>query len=140
MIFIMNETELLKHELESYKSEKERIRKIIGQIGGSTSKKKDTIINTIFLVIIMSLFIFDIIKEIINIPILWLPHNLSIEIAVLLVSLKIVWMIRKQSKIDHFQFWVLNSIEFQINLVSKNIRKIEVEIDKLNQKIVQSDK
>ncbi len=136
----MNETEILKQELEHYKSEKERIRKIIGQIGGNTSKKKDTIINIIFLCTILFLFTFDIAREIMNIPISWLPQSLSIEIAVLLVSLKIIWMIHKQSKIDHFQFWVLNSIEFQINSISKNIKTMDIRIDKLNLKIGKSDK
>jgi hypothetical protein len=36
-----------------------------------------------------------------------------------------VWMISKQTKVEHFQFWILNSIEFQINLMSKKIRDIE---------------
>ncbi len=136
----MKETEILKHELEHYKSEKERIRKIIGQIGGNTSKRKDTIINIIFLFIILFLFTFDLVREIMNFPISWLPQSLSIEIAVLLVSLKIIWMIHKQSKIDHFQFWVLNSIEFQINSISKKVNTLESKIDKLNPEIGKSDK
>ncbi len=75
-----------------------------------------------------------------NIPISWLPQSLSIEIAVLLVSLKIIWMIHKQSKIDHLQFWVLNSIEFQINSISKNVKTMGKKIDELNLKPGKSDK
>jgi len=78
----MEESELLKQELEHYKSEKERVRKILGQIGATRSKKQD-------------LFI------------------------------KIILMISKQTRVEHFQFWILNSIEFQINLMSKKIRDIE---------------
>jgi hypothetical protein len=47
------------------------------------------------------------------------------ELVLLLVSLKIIWMIHRQTKVDHFQFWVLNSIEFQINMMSKRLRELE---------------
>jgi hypothetical protein len=127
----MNETEILRKELEHYKNEKERIRNIIGQIGGSTSKKKDTVINLIFLCIIIFLFTFDVVREINHFNIPWLPQILSIELAVLLVSLKIIWMIHKQSKIDHFQFWILNSIEFQINSITKSVKKLEKKLEDL---------
>jgi len=50
---------------------------------------------------------------------------MSMELALLLVSLKIIWMIHRQSKVDHFQFWVLNSIEFQINIMSKRLKDLE---------------
>jgi len=75
-----------------------------------------------------------------NIPIFWLPQSLSVEMAVLLVSLMIIWMIHKQSKIDHLQFWVLNSIEFQINSISKNVKTMGKKIDELNLKIRKSNK
>ncbi len=52
----------------------------------------------------------------------------SIEIGVLLVSLKIIWMMHKQTKVEHFQFWILNSIEFRLNDMSKKIEKIRKEL------------
>ena len=121
----MDETEILRQELEHYKNEKERVRKIIGQIGGSNTKDRDRIINTAFLFLVFFLFIFDFFREIFDLHILNIPPFLSIELALLLVSLKIIWMISKQNKIEHFQFWVLNSIEFQINLISKRMREFE---------------
>ena len=51
----MNETDILKEELEHYRKEKEKVRKIIGQIGGTTSIKHDRRVNTIFLVIVIIL-------------------------------------------------------------------------------------
>lgn len=114
-----DETEILREELENYKNEKERIRKIIGQIGGITARKQDRAVNIIFLVLVIFLFTFDFIREIFNLSVIKIPALISIELAVLLVSLKIVWMINKQTKVEHFQFWILNSIEFQINSLSK---------------------
>jgi hypothetical protein len=121
----MDEAEILRQELEHYRSEKDRIRKVIGQIGGATSKRQDRVINIIFLVVVLSLFIFDIIRELTGFGLPTIPRFLSMELALLLVSLKIIWMIHRQSKVDHFQFWVLNSIEFQINMMSKRLRELE---------------
>ncbi len=124
-----DETEILREELENYKNEKERIRKIIGQIGGATAKKQDRAVNIIFLILVIFLFTFDFIREIFHLSMIKIPALISMEIAVLLVSLKIVWMINKQTKVEHFQFWILNSIEFQINSLAKRIQDIEKKID-----------
>ena len=121
----MDETEILLQELEHYRSEKERVRKIIGQIGGSTSKRQDRAINIAFLTLVLALFVFDIFRELAGLSIRGLPPFLSMELALLLVSVKIIWMIHRQTKVDHFQFWVLNSIEFQINLISKRVKELE---------------
>ena len=121
----MDEAEILRQELEHYRSEKDRIRKVIGQIGGATSKRQDRVINIIFLVVVVGLFIFDILREITGFAVSTIPRFLSMELALLLVSLKIIWMIHRQSKVDHFQFWVLNSIEFQINMMSKRLKDLE---------------
>ncbi len=54
---------------------------------------------------------------------------ISIELGMVLVSLKILWMIRKQARVEHFQFWILHSIEFRLNSLAKNIREMD---EKLN--------
>jgi len=124
----MDETEILRQELEHYRTEKERVRKIIGQIGGASSKRRDRLLNIVFLVLVIVLFAFDLAREILHISVLGIPSMLAIEIALLLLSLKIIFMIHNQTKVDHFQFWVLNSIEYQINLMSKRIREIEEDL------------
>jgi len=121
----MDETKILREELEHYKSEKERVRKILGQIGGKSSRKTDTAVNILFLVLVIGLFSFDIIREVFELSFFGVTPFISIEIAILLISVKIIWMINRQQRIDHFQFWILNSIEFQINLISKRIRDLE---------------
>lgn len=128
----MDETEILRQELEHYREEKERVRKIIGQIGGASSKSRDRLINVVFLVLVVVLFCFDFAREIFHLSVLGLPSMLAVELALLLLSLKIIWMIHSQSKVDHFQFWVLNSIEYQINLMSKRIREIEKNLKIIN--------
>ncbi len=111
-------------ELEQFRKEKERIRMLVGQIGGKHSQRRDNYINTGFIVAIVVLFCLDMLRHLfhVNVP---LPQMFSVELAVLLVSIKIIWMIHKGTKVEHFQFWVLNSIEFRLNDIAKHIREIE---------------
>ncbi len=120
----MDEIGALKAELEHYRQEKEKIRDVIGQVGGASSKKRDLTINAIFLVAVLGLFLLDISHYFWE-PQWALPPFLGLEIALLLVSVKIVWMIHKQTKVDHFQFWILNSIEFQMNMITRRLTSLE---------------
>ncbi|HBY18368.1 MAG TPA: hypothetical protein DEH00_04260 [Candidatus Marinimicrobia bacterium] len=120
------DTEALRRELEEFKAEKEKIRQLMGQIGGIESVKKDRRINFIFLIIVGLLFAFDILRHIFKFA-NFLPTVLSLEIGLLLVSIKIVWMIHKQTKLEHFQFHVMNSIEFRLNDLSKQLREMQKE-------------
>ena len=125
----MDEFEIqnLKDELNSFRQEKEKIRKIMEQVGGSRQTRQDAVINIIFLSALAVLFFGDIARHVfhLNVP---LPTMFSIEIGVLLVSLKIIWMMHKQTKVEHFQFWILNSIEFRLNDLSKKIENIRKEL------------
>ena len=121
----MDELDTLRTELEHYRNEKERIRDVIGQIGGKSRKKHNKIVNIVFLVLVIGFFVFDVLRHVLSLQWDFLPPSLLLEITVLLVSVKIVWMIHTQGKIDHFQFWVLNSIEFQLNMISRRIGAIE---------------
>jgi hypothetical protein len=115
----------LQNELEQFRKEKEQIRAIVGEIGGKQSAKRDRIINVIFIIAIGSLFALDALHYYVpGFPSL-LPELFSIEVAVLLVSIKIIWMIHKQSKVEHFQFWILSSIEYRVNHIAKRLNEIE---------------
>ena len=124
----IEENGALEQELEHFRAEKEKIRNLVGQIGGKGSAKQDKIINFVFFNVIILLFIFDILRHLFSISVP-LPPLFAIEIGILVVSLKIIWMIYKQTKVEHFQFWILNSIEFRLNNVSKQLNDIE---EKLN--------
>ena len=117
------EKELIK-ELEEYRRERDRIRTMLGSIGGNKYSKIDTIMNILFLAIIAVLFILEMTTH-------FLPTNISLEIGILLVSIKIVWMIHSQQKVYHFQFWILNTIEFRQNELIKRIEKMEQDILKV---------
>lgn len=48
-------------------------------------------------------------------------------------------MIHKQMKVEHFQFWILNSIEYRINEISKKLIKIEEVLNEHEMKASESE-
>ena len=126
----MDEIEALRKELEHYKAEKEKIRTVVGQIGGATKRRRNTMINVFFLAIVMLAFFFDLLRHLLKWDLPYLPPTLILEIAVLLVSLKIIWMMHNQAKVYHFQFWILNSIEFQLNMLSRRLSGMNEAVQK----------
>jgi hypothetical protein len=119
----------LKAELDQFKKEKEKIRQLMGQIGGRHQQKHDIILNWVFIIAISLIAMNDFSHHILGFhaP---LPSLFSLEIAVLLVSVKIIWMMHKSTKVEHFQFWILNSIEFRLNDVAKQLRHLESTVEK----------
>jgi predicted signal transduction protein with EAL and GGDEF domain len=118
--------EQLRQELEEFKREKERVRNVLGRIGGKSHAKVDMTFNAIILGVIIVLFAVEFITG-------WIPTRVALEISVLLVSVKIVWMIHSNSRSYHFQFWVLNSIEFRINEMTRIVRRLEHRISRLEE-------
>ena len=96
----------------------------MGQIGGKDAEKKDRWMNRFFIIAVSIVATNDFLHHIFHVktPI---PSLFSLEIAVLLVSVKIIWMMHKSTKVEHFQFWILNSIEFRLNDVAKQLRNLE---------------
>jgi len=122
------DTQALQDELEQFRKEKEQIKRLVGQIGGATSNRRDAVFNVVFMALIFGLFIVDVLRHVVHLDVP-LPPLFSLELGVLLVSVKIIWMIHKQTKVEHFQFWILNSIEFRLNELGRRLRTIE---DSLN--------
>jgi hypothetical protein len=111
-------------EINNFYKERERIRDAIGKIGGIQYSKVDTIVNIIFIILVVGFFSIELIFR----P---LPTTVSIEIGVFLVSLKIVWMIHANQKFNHFVFWVLNSLEFRMNAHTHMLEELEKKVDLL---------
>ena len=118
----------LKAELDAFKKEKEKIRQLMGQIGGKHGERNDRRVNIIFICAISLIALNDFLHHVFGIhtPI---PSLFSLEIAVLLVSIKIIWMMHKSTKVEHFQFWILNSIEFRLNDVARQLRRLEKTVE-----------
>jgi hypothetical protein len=112
-----NEIDDLKKELEHFQQEKERVRTIIGQIGG-VPKFRTKLFNAIFIVVI-------IISVVISIVGGEKLRLLMIELATVTLSLKIIYLIHCQMRINHFKFWILSSIEWRLTEMRKDIKKLK---------------
>ncbi len=120
--------EALKEELESYKREKEKIRQIVGAIGGRVKTKLNAWINWSLIASMVILFGIAIMHHIFHLNV-FLPATFYIEMGMLFLSLKIIWMVHNQMKVNHFQFWILNSIEFRLTAIAKKIKEIDQKVD-----------
>ena len=123
----------LQEELDHYREEREKIRALIGEIGGAGFSKRDRAINLVFIGLVAILFAWDICLHFGVLPESFrsaLPPLISLETAILLVSVKIIWMMHQQARVEHFQFWILNSIEFRLNEMAKRFRTIEKALKK----------
>jgi hypothetical protein len=120
-----DETQLLREELEHYRAEKERIRQIVGQIGGKPSLKRTLIVNIMIVATVVVLFVLDLLREVFGLFADVIPAFVLLAVAIFVLSLKIVWMIHLQMKLHHFQFWILNSLDFQVNELSRRLRALE---------------
>lgn len=106
-----------REELDEFQKEKERIRSIVGQIGGANNSQHK-MINLLFVVLIIALLILGVVLQKITL-------FLTLEVAVLLGIFKLIWMFYEAQRASHFQFWILNSLEYRINEVDRKVKKIE---------------
>ena len=114
---IQDEISDLRHELEQFQKEKDRVRAIVGKIGG-VPKFRTKLINIIFILVI----VVSVIGSIIGGERLRL---LMIELATVTLSMKIIYMIHYQMRVNHFKFWILSSIEWRINEMAKQIKQLK---------------
>ena len=116
---IKSELDDLKKELEHFQQEKERVRAIIGKIGG-LPKFRTKLVNVIFITVIVTSVIISILSG-------EKLRLLMIELAMVALSLKIIYLINCQMRINHFQFWILSSLEWRINEIIKHIKQTKID-------------
>ncbi len=112
-----DEIDDLKHELEQFQQEKERVRAIIGKIGG-IPKFRTKLINIVFVIVIVVSVIVSIIGG-------QQLRLLMIELATVTLSIKIIYLIHCQMRVNHFKFWILSSIEWRVNEMAKQIKQLK---------------
>ncbi|MFH1395589.1 MAG: hypothetical protein ABIH09_05470 [Candidatus Omnitrophota bacterium] len=106
----------LESEIRSFEEERENIRKIVGQIGGKPSHKA-RMINIIFIVLVLGVF---------TMSIVWggKVRFFMIEVGILLLSLKLVYFLESHMRLNHFQFWILSSLEWRLDKIDKQLRNL----------------
>ena len=111
---LAEEVEDLRQEIARFKKEKEQVRAIVGQVGGVPAFNT-TLFNAIFAVVIATCLVISLIGG----GVLRLG---MIEIAVTAVSLKIMFLIHKQGRVNHFQIWILSSLEWRLDQMMKELK------------------
>ena len=106
----------LETEIDPYLKEKERIRTILGRVGG-VPRKRTRIVNTVFLVLVAVCFLTAMFVQD--------PRNIPLEVAILLVSLKLIFVLGQNARVNHFQFWMLSTIEWRLNEISKDVAALK---------------
>ncbi len=109
----------LKEELEKFKLEKERVRAIVGKIGGVPAAQTK-IINIVFAVLIAAFLLVSVVGGEKIRPVM-------LELTIVALSAKIVFLIHLQSKVNHFQLWVMSAIEWRMNEMMKIVRTLAKE-------------
>ena len=106
----------LKLELDNFEKEKERVRAIIGSIGG-VPKFRTKLINVLFITIIIVAGVISIFSD-------EKLRLLMVELTTVMLSVKIIYMIHIQMRVNHFKFWILSAIEWRINEMMVQIREL----------------
>ncbi len=113
---IKGQEQELESEIKSFEKERENIRRIIGRIGGMPSTKARAI-NIVFICLVIIVFAMSI---------LWggRIRFFMLEVGILLLSLKLVYFLESHMKLNHFQFWILSSVEWRLDKIDKQLREL----------------
>jgi hypothetical protein len=114
--------EQLKEALQDFYRERDQIRQMLGRIGGASDIRRHRALNWVILLVTIGLFTLEITTHI-------LPVFISLEVGLLLVSLKIILLIQSMLKQNHFEFWMLHTIEYRINDLSERFDEIEKKLE-----------
>ena len=112
---IEKELEDLRRELEHFQQEKERVRTIIGQIGG-VPKFHSKLFNWSLILATAICLVISLLVDQLSVRLL------MIELASAAVSVKIIYLMHCQMRVNHFKVWVLSSIEWRITELSRLIK------------------
>jgi hypothetical protein len=106
----------LESEIRSFEKERENIRRIIGKIGGVPTGK-GRVINVIFIILVLAVFAMSII---------WggRIRFFMIEVGILLLSIKLIYFLESHMKLNHFQFWILSSLEWRLDKIDKTLKDL----------------
>ncbi|MFH1940852.1 MAG: hypothetical protein ABIL68_02015 [bacterium] len=115
--------DLSREELEEFVHEKEKIRQIIGRIGGKPTRMSKVITVLMIVFILATLVAAPLLPQNIELP--------AVELGIVLLSLKIFFFLQNEAKVTHFQFWMLSSLEWRMNDMAKRLTRMDENIEKI---------
>lgn len=114
-IEIEQELDDLRRELEHFQKEKERVRQIIGQVGG-VPKFHNKLFNWILIIATGVCLVISLLIENLSVRLL------MIELASAAVSVKVIYLMHCMMRVNHFKVWVLSSIEWRLSELTKLVK------------------
>ena len=109
--------------MEQFIREKEKIRQIVGQIGGKPTTAGKVINYTMLFLILVTLAAAPFIPKHLELP--------AVEFGLVLLSIKIFMFLRNEAKVIHFQFWMLSSLEWRMNDMAKRLARMDEDMHKI---------
>jgi len=107
-------------ELSSVEArEKEKIQQAIGSIGGRP-RLKTKVLNVAFVTAVCGAFTASLLTS-------GISRIASIDIGLLLLSLKFAYHLHTEAKVNHAQFWILTTLEDRLLDVIKELRGLRRE-------------
>lgn len=118
----------LEQEIESFEQERDNVRRIVGRLGGMP-EKHGRVINIIFVVLVLAVFGLSIVCG-------GKIRFFMIELGILLLSLKLVYFLEAHMRLNHFQFWILSSLEWRLDKIDKRFRELDKKLGELEKEKV----
>ncbi|MCD6413616.1 MAG: hypothetical protein J7L54_05685 [Elusimicrobia bacterium] len=107
----------LKQEMDEFQKEKERVRAIVGRIGGVPTFNA-TVFNIIFGIFILACLVISLLSK-------GTLRLATLELATAALSVKLIYIMHKQAKVNHFELWILSSLEWRINEIRKKLDDLQ---------------
>lgn len=112
-----NEKEQIQKEIDDFLEHREQIKKIVGSIGGKP-KLNIKIMNIFFFTLLIITFLVPLFVEAI-------PHMYAVDFGILLISIKIIYSLTQQAKVNHYQFWILATLEWRLHDISSELNELK---------------
>lgn len=106
----------LEAEIRSFEKEREKIRGIVGKIGGSPGSMA-RLVNVVFIGMVLAVF---------GMSLVWggRVRFFMIEVGILLLSVKLIYFLESHMRLNHFQFWILSSLEWRLDQMDKKLKRL----------------
>lgn len=105
----------LQEEIKMFEHEKERVRTIVGKIGGVPTFSIK-FLNIAFAILVLVCLVVSIVSG-------GTLRLIMIEAAIAVVSAKLIFLIHHQARMAHLQLWILSSLEWRLNELIKKMEK-----------------
>ncbi|MFC1736861.1 hypothetical protein ACFL1X_12150 [Candidatus Hydrogenedentota bacterium] len=115
-----SEVDKLKSEIKKFQEDKERVRAIVGQIGGMPTFNQKYV-NVLFIAIVVVCLIGSVMTT-------GKPHAIMLDMSIAIVSIKLLVLMHQQQRVNHFQLWILTTLEWQNNQIVSEMSEMRRKI------------